>query len=78
MDKNTVSGRNGTATSRWEDEGGAAVSERPEREERRDPRRRGDDTAQPRPNDEVPANRREDPDAAGRDEDEERKDRRSS
>ena len=64
------------ATSGWEDEGGAERSPHGQPEsERRDKRR---DDAAPRPlNDEVPANRREDP----RNEDHqdlERKDRRST
>jgi hypothetical protein len=45
-------------------------------EERRD--KRGDDTVPSRPNDEVPANRREDPRHEDRDRDVERKDRRRS
>jgi hypothetical protein len=49
--------------------------DRPE-EERRD--RRGDDTVPRRPNDEVPANRREDPRNEDRDLDIERPDRRRS
>ena len=48
--------------------------DRPE-EERRD--KRGDDTVPDRPNDEVPANRREDPHNEDRDQDIERKDRRA-
>lgn len=47
---------------------------RPE-EERRD--KRGEETVPSRPNDEVPANRREDPANERRDQDTERKDRRS-
>jgi len=47
---------------------------RPE-EERRD--KRGADTVPDRPNDEVPANRREDPHNEDRDQDIERKDRRA-
>ena len=76
MDADTTSNTNGTAISGWEDEGGAG------REERRD-KRDGDkaddrDTVPSRPNDEVPANRREDPANEGRDQDSDRKDRRSS
>ena len=87
MNKNTTSA-NGAAISDWEDEGGAgrpvavepppcaqAEDLRPE-EERRD--KRADDTVPCRPNDEVPANRRDDPRSNGRDQDVERKDRRSS
>lgn len=55
------------------------AAEHPENEGRRDRRdRRGDETVRPRPNDEVPGNRRENPDTEGRDEDAERRDRRSS
>ena len=63
------------------DVAGTSVSAhaRPGEDDRRDRRdRRGDDTVTPRPNDEVPANRREDPRTASRDDDAERKDRRSS
>ena len=71
MNANTGNKANGTAISGWEDEGGAG------QEERRD-KRNGDETVPTRPNDEVPANRREDPGNEGRDQDTERKDRRSS
>ena len=71
MAATTASSANGTAISGWEDEGGAG------REERRD-KRDGDETVPSRPNDEVPANRREDPGNEGRDQDTERKDRRRS
>ena len=73
MDANTGNNANGTAISGWEDEGGAG------QEERRDKRDGdGDETVPSRPNDEVPANRREAPGNEGRDQDTERKDRRSS
>ena len=76
MDANTTNNGNGTPISGWEDEGGAGRSDdRPE--ERRD-KRDGDDAVPSRPNDEVPTNRREDPANEGRDQDTERKDRRSS
>ena len=63
--------------SGWEDEGGAERSphDQPEHD-RRDKRR--DDADPCPPNDEVPANRREDPHNEGRDQDTERKDRRST
>ena len=70
MKKNTTNNANQDAVSSWEDEGGA-----PEKD-RRD--KRADDALPRRPNDEVPANRREDPRNEGRDQDLERKDRRSS
>ena len=76
MDANTTSNANGTAISGWEDEGGASREER--RDKRDDDKVDGDDTVPSRPNDEVPANRREDPGNEGRDQDTERKDRRSS
>jgi hypothetical protein len=77
MDANTTNNANGTAISGWEDEGGAGRSDNRPEEERRD-KRSGDDPLPSRPNDEVPANRREDPGNEGRDQDTERKDRRSS
>jgi hypothetical protein len=55
---------------------GVVAHDRPE-EERRD-KRGGDDTVPRRPNDEVPANRREDPRNEDRDLDIERPDRRRS
>jgi len=90
MDKHTTKNANRNAVSSWEDEGGAGKSEadsnalagrtraahRQPEEERRD--KRTDDALPRRPNDEVPANRREDPRNEGRDQDLERKDRRSS
>ena len=77
MDANTTDNANGTPIAGWEDEGGAGRSDDRPEEERRD-KRGGDDTVPSRPNDEVPANRREDPGNEGRDQDTERKDRRRS
>lgn len=66
----------GMTTGEGDDAQRLFAEERPRQEERRD--RRGDGKAPHRPNDEVPANRREDPRTESRDEDVERKDRRSS
>jgi len=77
MDANTTNNGNGTPISGWEEEGGASRSDDRSDEERRD-KRGVDETIPSGPNDEVPANRREDPRHQGRDQDTERKDRRSS
>ena len=76
MDANTTNSANGTAVSGWEDEGGADRSDDRPEEERRD-KRVGDDTVPSRPMMRFPLT-----DARiqheGRDQDTERKDRRSS
>ena len=77
MDKTTTRNAHRDAISGWEDEGGAAPSPSGSPAEDRREKRRDDAVPCPQ-NDEVPANRREDPRNEGRHQDIERKDRRSS
>jgi len=76
MDKTTTENAHRNGIAGWEDEGGAERSPDDHDEEERREKRRDDAVPLPQ-NDEVPANRREDPRNEGR-QDIERKDRRSS